>query len=345
MMNQLNKQELQVIQAFSSVSLPEKIFSDSNIKALIKGMTEAQASVQKNAKNLESVRKEQKDGNFITNWWNDRDDLLQDAQIDLNKSIGLLTQKSSQLLIVNTAISKLLNQQQQTLLNQQTILEGQTRSLGEQNQQILKQQLLLEEQQKEINKANQGLMDAKGITQEQAKQLVGCVKRVTEAENKIGAANALLLADIEQRVTNCEADFARQLQNGLEEQGRVHSILEKTVTASHAVLQASIEEKQQSLSQEQQQFHQKLLTELELSRSSLLDLITTVTNQSDAFQADVNRSIAQHAERQTSTDAIVEALHMQFRQSRGRHRLAMVAIACITGLSIGWQIVQHYSLL
>lgn len=93
-------------------------------------------------------------GNFFTNWLNDRGDLLQDAQIDLNKSIGRLTQKSSQLLIVNTALSKLLNQQQQILLNQQHILEGQTCSLAEQNEQILKQQVLLEEQQKEINKAN-----------------------------------------------------------------------------------------------------------------------------------------------------------------------------------------------
>ena len=172
-MTALNNQELQIVQVFSSVDIPEKIIRDSNIKDLIRDMTAEQDSVQSDARRLEQLRQEKKEGNFIANWWNDRDDKVQDAQIDLNKSIGRLTQKSSQLLIVNTAISKVLHDQQRILLEQQNILKRQTYTLEEQNRKILEQQKLLEKQQQDINKANQGLMEAKGITQEQAQQLVG----------------------------------------------------------------------------------------------------------------------------------------------------------------------------
>ncbi|GKV76952.1 hypothetical protein PEC106568_21260 [Pectobacterium carotovorum subsp. carotovorum] len=343
-MSLLNKQELQVIQAFSSADLPERLFRDSNIKELISGMTEEQQTVQKSAKHLDHLRQEQRDGNFITNWWNDRDDLLQDAQIDLNKSIGRLTQKSSQLLIVNTALSKLLNQQQQILLNQQNILEDQTRSLAEQNGQILKQQVLLEEQQKEINKANQGLMDAKGLTQEQAKQLVGCVKRVTEAENKIGEANAMLLAELEQRVVKSASDFAQQLQSGLAEQRRRHNILEQAMADNHAVQQGCVEAMQKSLSQKQQLSHQQLLAELERNRLALLDSVKSTANQCDVLQQELSHVVMQYADSQISTDNAIATLQMQFRQSRFRHRFALTTMACVVGVSVGWQIAQHFSM-
>ncbi|GKW01434.1 hypothetical protein PEC301877_02490 [Pectobacterium carotovorum subsp. carotovorum] len=339
-MSLLNKQELQVIQAFSSADLPERLFRDSNIKELISGMTEDQQTVQKSAKDLDRLRREQRDGNFITNWWNDRDDLLQDAQIDLNKSIGRLTQKSSQLLIVNTALSKLLNQQQQILLNQQNILEGQTHSLAEQNEQILKQQVLLEEQQKEINKANQGLMEAKGLTQEQAKQLIGCVKRVTEAENKIGEANATLLTELEQRIAKSASDFAQQLQGDLAEQERRYNILEQMMADNHAIQQSCVEAMQQSLSQEQQQ----LFAELERNRLALLDSVQSTANQCDALQQELSLIVTQHVDSQTSTANVIAALQEQFRQSRSRHRFALTAIACAIGLSVGWQIAQHFSM-
>lgn len=244
------------------------------------------------------------------------------------------------MLIVNTALSKLLNQQQQILLNQQHILEGQTRSLAEQNEQILKQQVLLEEQQKEINKANQGLMDAKGVTQEQAQQLVGCVKRVTEAENKIGEANATLLAEIEQRVAQSASDFAQQLQSGLVEQGRQHEILEQVMAANHAAEQRRVEAIQQSLAQEQQLSHQQLLAEIEQNRVALFDSVKTTANQCDALE----QGLTQAVDRQTNTDNVVAALQTQFVQSRTRHRFALAAMACVVGLSVGWQILQHFSL-
>ncbi|WP_375576328.1 hypothetical protein [Paracidovorax oryzae] len=228
----LNKQELQIVQAFSSVDVPERIIRDSNIKELLRGMTAEQDAVQSDAKRLERLRQEKKDGNFIGNWWNDRDDKVQDAQIDLNKSIGRLTQKSSQLLIVNTAISKVLNDQQRILLEQQNILKCQTDTLGEQNRKILEQQMLLEKQQQDINQANQGLLETKGLTQEQARQLVGCVKLVKEAESRIGAANQALRSGVEQYLSDSFERSLEYLNSGFAEEAQRRDAFEHQIKSA-----------------------------------------------------------------------------------------------------------------
>lgn len=342
-MSTLNKQELQVIQAFSAVDLPERIFRESNIKELIAGMTAEQETVQASAKKLDRLRQEQKEGNVVSNWWKDRDDLLQDAQIDLNKSIGRLTQKSSQLLIVNSAISKLLNQQQQILLKQQTILEEQTRSLAGQNQQILEQQTLLEQQQLAINEANQGLMEAKGITQQQAKQLVGCVKRVTEAEKTIGDANDQLLATIEQRLSGCISDAAAQLQNGLAEQeGRQEAFqqqVSRLVAENRTAQQNEMRQLQETLTQSQQQHYQQLLTELELKSAMHTEAVAAVASSCHAQQQELR--LTQDTQHQRMESAI-DALQTQYLKSRRRHRLALTALSVLSVLSVGWQLAVHF---
>lgn len=231
-MTALKKQELQIIQAFSSLDVPERIIRDSNIKELLNGMLAEQDAIQSDARRLERLRQEKKDGNFLGNWWNDRDDKVQDAQIDLNKSIGRLTQKSSQLLIVNTAISKVLNDQQRILLEQQKILKQQADTLADQNSKILEQQNLLEKQQQDINKANQGLMEAKGITQEQAQQLVGCVKLVKEAESRISADNQSLMSRVEQKLHDSVEQCLGRMNNGFAEQTQRHAALEQQLTSA-----------------------------------------------------------------------------------------------------------------
>lgn len=233
-MTALNKQELQIIQAFSSVDVPERIIRDSNIKDLLHDITAAQDAAQFDAQRLDRLRQEKKDGNFVGNWWNDRGDKVEDAQIDLNKSIGRLTEKSSQLLIVNTAISKVLNDQQRILLEQQNILKQQADTLEAQNCQILEQQKLLEKQQQDINKANQGLMEAKGITQEQAQQLVGCVKLVKEAESRISAANQSLMSRVEQKLHDSVEQCLGRLNNGFAEQAQRHVSFVQQLTSAFA---------------------------------------------------------------------------------------------------------------
>lgn len=228
-MNALNKQELQIIEAFSSASIPEKIIRDSNIKGLIQGMITEQKAVEANAAQLQRMRQEKQEGNFLGNWWDDRTDKIQNAQLDLSQTIGRLTEKSSQLLIVNTAISKVLTDQQRILLEQQSILKQQTNTLEKQNRKILDQQKLLEEQQRDINKANQGLMEAKGLTQEQAKKLIGCVTLVNDAESRISDANQSLRSSVEQSLHISTERCLERLNSGFAEQEQRYDAFEQQV--------------------------------------------------------------------------------------------------------------------
>ena len=200
--------ESQIVQVLSLVNLPEQIVRDSDIQGLIKGMMSDQITVKTTTQRLERLRREEKGGNSGKN---DRSDHTGEAQFDLNKSIGNLTQRSSQLLIINTAISKVLG-------DQQNMLQQQTDDLAVQSSKMLNQQIHLEIQQDAIIKANAGLMEAKGVTQQQAIQLVGCVERVSKAEAKIGEANQRLRELIEKRFSQNIAQCTDQINIGFKSQ-------------------------------------------------------------------------------------------------------------------------------
>lgn len=68
-----NAHELQVVQAFSALTIPEQIVRDSNIRELIKDMIADTSLVKDESQRLKELRQEKKDGNFISNWWNDWD--------------------------------------------------------------------------------------------------------------------------------------------------------------------------------------------------------------------------------------------------------------------------------
>ena len=201
-----------IVDGIANIQIPSEILRQSDIRNIIPDIIKSQQEVKGTAVNLENLRQNQKNGNLISNWWNDRDDLVKDAQIDLNKTIGHLTEKTSTLLVVNTALAKQLNDQQNILIRQQKLLEQQTLDLKNQNKQIAEQQLVLESQQKDIILANQGLLEAKGITQDQAMQLVGCVKRVSEAEDKIKDANNQLRTDFSQALQQQAQHVVSQLE-------------------------------------------------------------------------------------------------------------------------------------
>ena len=200
--------ESQIVQVLSLINLPEQIVRDSDIQGLIKGMMSDQITVKTTTQRLERLRREEKGGNSGKN---DRSDHTGEAQFDLNKSIGNLTQRSSQLLIINTAISKVLG-------DQQNMLQQQTDDLTVQSSKMLNQQIHLEIQQDAIIKANAGLMEAKGVTQQQAIQLVGCVERVSKAEAKIGEANQRLRELIEKRFSQNIAQCTDQINIGFKSQ-------------------------------------------------------------------------------------------------------------------------------
>lgn len=333
--------ELEIIQAFSTVTVPERILRDSNVKELIRSMVDEQDKVQNNARNLEKARQDKKDGNFFGNLTNGRADKVQEAQLDLSASIGQLTQKSSQLLVVNTAISKVLSDQQNILLKQQTLLKQQASDLKDQNQTILAQQLQLSEQQKAINAANEGLLTAKGVTQEQAQKLVGCVVRVTEAEQKIDVANAEVLAAVEQRLTTAWTHYADRYAS-------LNDQVASQLDAHLGTMQGWLGDATTAVGRDVAAG----LTRIEGQVGA--QLAAAAHTQRDALQAHeltVDAKLAPLDAAQTANRAALDTLGAQMaqlahlqqegQQTARRHRLIIGVVGALAVLSLGWQLAAH----
>lgn len=366
-------QELQIIQAFSSVEVPQKVVLESNIKGLITDMLAAQKASEDSANKLDRARKEKKEGNFIGNWWHDRGDKVEDAQLDLNKSIGHLTQKSSQLLIVNTAISKVLNDQQRILLEQQGILKQQTDELAEQNGKIFEQQKLLEEQQAAINAANQGLMEAKGLTQEQAQKLVGCVVRVSEAEEKIEIGNQELRATVEQSMRDSIDHCTIKLNEGFAELDKRHGEFKQQFAADLALHSQQAKTELERFAAEEAASRTALLQQLEQSQQATIataeqisrTLGETVKDGERKLEAAEQKLLAalerqresveqnrQHVSAELNSQAhelknveenlaLLQATH---QKSASSVRNLLIVTACLSAASMAWQIVEHLAL-
>lgn len=338
-----NTQELQIVRVFSAMEVPERIIRDSNIKELLNDMVAEQEAVQSDAKRLERLRKEKEDGNLITNLLNGRSGKIEEAHLDLNQSIGRLTQKSSQLLIVNTAISKVLNDQQHILLEQQRILKHQADELKDQNFKIFEQQHLLAKQQQEINQANQGLLEAKGITQEQAQQLVGCVRLVKEAEGRISSANQALKLDVEQSLQESSeqvlervsVSFANQEQrnNAFEQQvmGKLSNQFQETQDALESigseiaqfksVIQEQLESNTKTLGQQHELFEKGLKNEFSVQAQQLQNELSRFSSDSAEFKAGIGRQLQEHIDAILKKNALQDATAQKTQESLGSLQL------------------------
>ncbi|SEK12568.1 hypothetical protein [Achromobacter sp. NFACC18-2] len=343
--------EFQIVEAFSSAIVPEQIIRDSNIKDLIRDMGAAQASVKSDSSRLERARSEQKEGNALTNWWKDRGDAVQDAQIDLNRSIGNLTEKSSQLLIVNTAISKVLHDQQGLLMQQQGQLRQQAGAIEEQNRQILDQQNVLEQQQRDINAANNGLMEAKGISQEQAQKLVGCVTLVTEAEQRIDAANRSLMQNVERYVqesgTECLARMEEfNLELGATLQRNIQSFDVKIDEQQSTLQKYGDDLTSRALSIEKtldQRFHatgQDLEQRLDASKQQFERTQLTHHEAVAVEMGAMSESLSSAMDSIRTVEAQVLRLELALKHSRRSQFLATIAAIAIAGAALAWQAVQ-----
>lgn len=300
----MSDKNLQILEIFATSKLPDEMLNGSKIGLLIKDLNSARSSVISDNAAIERARKAQKDGNFIGNWWNDRADAVQDAQLNLNKSIGNLTEKSSELLVINTILAKVLNDQQKILYQQQKQLEKQADDLAEQNDTILKQQEQLETQQKKIEKANQGLMEARGVTQEQAHKLVGCVKRVEEAENKIDAAHEVFRLDIDRKVQDAVTRCNDRVDAGFSVYTKRHDAFESKLTDKFS-LQA---EKSQKVLDQITAENSQLKSDIQEKLSST---INELGQHQSNIQEQVDSAIAELGQHQSSiqeqlTSAIAE---------------------------------------
>lgn len=344
-MNNNNQQELQLVRVLSNASLPEDFINQSNIAQLVKDIVSQTESVASDRDGLERARRARKDGNFIGNWWHNRDDQVEEAQLDLQKSIGRLTEKTSQLLIINTAISKVLYDQQQLLLEQQRKLEEQADEIKSQNAQILDQQKELEKQQKKINAANQGLLEAKGLTAEQAQKLVGCVKMVTAAEQKMAAENLEFRNAVEQRLQENARTYLNKLDKGLAEANERGVLLaaelrndlsDHSEQVNHKISQiaSGVEQRTHAAQEAITQMELKLQQAKQSHENALKELSESIEFNSQSFLADLSAK----ENKIKNTQEQLSALQEQHIEERKKNRLALIAIAGVALISLGWQI-------
>ena len=264
-------EESPIVQAFSSINFPEQIIRDIDIQGVITGMTRDQQAVKTTTQRLERLRREEKDGNSTGNRRNDRSDNAGEAQLDLNKSIGNLTQRSSQLLIFNTAISKVLGDQQGILLSQQNLLKQQTDDLAVQSEKILSQQIQMETQQEAISKANRGLLEAKGVTHGQAIQLIGCVERVSKAEAKIGKANHQLHELVEKRLSQNIEQCTDRVNVSFRSQDQRNATFEQQVVSTLAQQSKQFQGDLKRLAQASQEFESEIKERLQSQVAATLE--------------------------------------------------------------------------
>lgn len=361
------KKNFQIIEAFASVDLPEEILENSKIGLLVKDINSAKNNLSSATERMERARQAEKDGNPLMNIIKSRGDVVKDAQLDLNKSIGNLTGKTSELLIINTVLAKVLNDQQKILYGQQEQLEKQADELKDQNNKIFDQQKQLARQQEDINKANQGLMEAKGVTQEQAQKLVGCVTKVTEVESRIDAANEALRSDVEEAVTRC----IERLDTGFSAYAQRHDAFETQLTgkfslqADHAqkTLNQLVAENAQHKSGIQEQLA-STIAELGQHRAIFeRELTTSFANQAGLVKAEMAQFASDAANFQNTMhekfDGHAQTVrHQQAKQfeevqarlmalqvaQRGSTRKAYLVSACAAILAVGtfcWEMAQH----
>lgn len=282
------------------MDLPQDLGNLGHVGTLVRRMGEEGKALRYKADALENARRAKRDGNFIGNLIKGRQEAMEDAQMDLNKAIGNLTASTSELLVINTALSKVLHIQQETLHDQQSELEGQAAEIREQNVHILQQQEEQARQQEQIILVNEGILEAKGLTQEQALKLVGCVERVTEAEQVLKLEVQRLQLDVEERLAASQAHTAAQL-----------SALQDSLTLAHDGLLASVAA-----------LHETVILPLQAGQAALRnDIQAQLRQQGDALEAAL---IVEADARQRLTQQHTQALA---EQSERQEQALAAAIA------------------
>ncbi|CAE6766947.1 hypothetical protein R70006_03759 [Paraburkholderia domus] len=336
-MNQ-SSHEQKVVQAFSAITIPEQIVRDSNIRELIAGMVAETKSVKEESGRLERLRKEQKEGNFVSNLWNDRDEKVKAAQLDLNQAIGRLTQRSAQLLVVNTAISKVLSEQQIVLLKQQSLLEEQANRLKLQNEQILEQQVQLAETQKGLNAANQGLMEAKGVTTEQAVKLIGCVTRVEQAESKIDAANEALRSALRNDMQGVVARCDELVSGTLVELRSSQRDFERRQDETTHTWSTRVRDALGQLAASSEAFRSDVTAQLQTH----IQATSTAFAAHDVAATQTALVASQVETKQKILESTVASLQAHQAKSAQGNRIALAIVGCVAILSLGWQVAHHF---
>jgi len=312
---------LEVVEAFSSIQVPQEVFNASSLKNILSDVSEAKKNAIAKGGDLSRALKNKEEASFLDKIFTNYDKDITASQISLNQSISQLTLRSTDLLVVNTYMATVLNNQQELLIKQQHKLEEQAKSLFNQNQKIFSQQTLLENQQKEINKANQGLLEAKGLTQEQAQQLVGCIVKVQQAEKRIKEDTVQQINNFnsiqEQINTDLMVKFDQSKETMQELIQKVKAINQQTEQNKKAIKDELVKISDE-IRQTEDQFNKKLMLE-----------ITSVNGEHQAFVQAINQQTEQN--KKAIKDELVK-ISNEIRQTEDQfNKKLMLEIASVNG--------------
>jgi myosin heavy subunit len=219
--------EMHVVEAFSNLVVPEEVLRNSNVPKMVNDMRASQLKLESSEKRLARLREEKKDGNFLSNMWNERNDQIEDAESNLNGEFRKLGALSSNLLILNTAMAKIMNGQQRALQEQQVALNHQARDIKAQNGQLKEHQELHANTLREFTKVVEALKEAKSLTQTQAVELMKCAQKVADSEKNMLESHGRLMGEVEERLRLIGSDWSKSVATRLAEFDDVHIAVEK----------------------------------------------------------------------------------------------------------------------
>ncbi|MGK5028800.1 hypothetical protein [Janthinobacterium sp. MDT1-19] len=234
---------MQIVEAFSNLTVPADILRNSNVPQMVEDMRSTKKRLETSEERLSQLRREKNDGNFISNIWNDRSDQIDDAKDNVNNEFRKLGVLSSNLLILNTAMAKIMNGQQKALQGQQIALDHQARDIKTQNSDIKGHQELHANTLREFRKVVDSLQETKCLTQAQALELIKCTQKVAESERAMVKSHELLMDKVEERLRRISSDWTEIVANRLAQFDHVHKDIEIRVAERLAMSETNARDK------------------------------------------------------------------------------------------------------
>ena len=136
-MENKNISSVSIVEAISTLEIDQETLNTGNISELLTRISLNKEKVAGESKKLQKYIDVQDNSNFISNWWNNTSDKIEETNLNLNQNVAALTTQSSELLMINIALCKSVLDLQVTLNNQQKILETQALNISDNNKIIL----------------------------------------------------------------------------------------------------------------------------------------------------------------------------------------------------------------
>lgn len=227
--SQDDSQQMQLVQALSSLGEVSELTTHTDVSAVLQNIKNAKKRLQETSNTL----KDRRDKHANKSWYNiisDTETPIRDAQYEMTAAMTELGKQSTELLLFNTAISKVICDMQGVLLQQQGVLDEQTQGLEKQNEAILanteKLTALYAERTEDVGKQDAfaaqvtQVMAALDASQEDAhRRLIDCLTRFNTLAERLDASDsrstdmATGIAALADEVQSSEARLMGRLDN------------------------------------------------------------------------------------------------------------------------------------